>query len=558
MATRSTDPQNRGIARPPLCPYLARFDARQTQSAPVDYPSFENQCLAGDGEAALLLTDQATFCLSGSYRLCDRFLAIHLAEEPAPPPLGQAVAPPSSSPVTPSRDEVAWTQPLFDDSASTWRYHPSRTIWTWASAAVIFGAVLLAGGGIAAYLGWQLVQQSQLLGRASQTGQISTLNSGLNALQTPAFLVVTATSAEPLPAQATAMLPAAPAGQGALPPNETAQSFPMAVTPTPIVVGAPAGESNPAPVAPQAQAGNALPTETPVPPRNILLPTPAIETTPAALINVLQEVPTRRPTPLFELPTSTPVPLEATPPEPTATPTLAILGTPVVVFAPDQAAVPPGECTKVRWHVVNVREVYYENQPTFGDGNQEECIKDEADTYALTVIFGDGQTKIYTTTVSVLWPTATPTLTPSFTPEPPATPTWTPEPPTATPTPNVIYAVALSVNGNNRQSCTAGTDCEVAVLVTNMGDHPDTLSIEFLQRDRAGAWLCRQDGVCAEQKLTISSVGPGNTAFLVLRVTLPPESAGSVFTYVLRGISEGSQGTMTSGIVTVEFESQAP
>lgn len=276
------------------------------------------------------------------------------------------------------------------------------------------------------------------------------------------------------------------------------------------------------------------------------------------MINVLQEVPTRRPTPEFEIPTSTPVALEATLPPPTATPTLAILGTPVVVFAPDQAAVPPGECTKVRWHVVNVREVYYENQPAFGDGAEEECISDETDTYALTVIFGDGQTHIYTTTLNVLWPTATPTLTPSFTPEPPATPTWTPEPPTPTPTLSVIYAVALSINGNNRQSCTAGATCEVGVLVTNMGDQADTLSVEFLQRDSAGGWLCRQDGVCAEQKLTMNSVGPGNTAFTVLRVTLPAESAGSVFTYVLRGISEGSQGAMASGAVTIEMESQAP
>ena len=91
-----------------------------------------------------------------------------------------------------------------------------------------------------------------------------------------------------------------------------------------------------------------------------------------------------------------------------------------------------------------------------------------------------------------------------------------------------------------------------------MGDSPDTLSVEFLQRDSANAWLCRQDGVCAEQKLTISSVGPGNTAFLVLRASLPAESVGTVFTYVLRGISDGSQGAMTSEAVTVEFESQTP
>ncbi|MEZ4733347.1 MAG: hypothetical protein R3E79_40140 [Caldilineaceae bacterium] len=166
----------------------------------------------------------------------------------------------------------------------------------------------------------------------------------------------------------------------------------------------------------------------------------AVVATPAAVINVLQEVPTRRPTPVFELPTSTPVPLEPTATA-TETPTPPILGTPVVIFGPDDSAVPPGECTNIRWHVVNVREVYYENQAAFGDGVKEECIDDEADSYALTVIFGDGQSKIFTTTVGVLWLTPTPRLTSSFTPEPMHTETWTPEPPTATPTPNVYYAV---------------------------------------------------------------------------------------------------------------------
>lgn len=555
MATRNTESQNRGVARPPLCPYVARFDARQTQSAPVDYPSFENHCLAVAGEVSLPLADQATFCLSGSYQLCDRFLTVHLEDGPAPaPPAYNAGAPPII-PGAARHDEPQWTQPLFEENAAGWLPQPSRTIWTWVSAAVIFGAVLLAGGGVAAYLGWQLVLQSQLLVRGSQNNSINTLATGANPQQTPAFLVITATSVVPPAAAITTTQSATPV---ALQPNETNQNFPVAVTPTPIVVGAPSG-NNPAPVTDNAQATNAVePTETPVPPRNILLPTTEGEATPAAIINVQQEIPTRRPTPLFEIPTTTPVALEAATQTPTATPTLAILGTPVVVFAPDQASVPPGECTKVRWHVVNVREVYYENQPAFGDGSKEECIEKEADTYALTVIFGDGQTKIYTTTVSVLWPTATPTLTPSFTPEPPATPTWTPEPPTPTPTPNVIYAVSLSINGNSRQNCTAGTTCEVGVLVTNMGDHADTLSVEFLQRGSDNVWLCRQDGVCAEQKLTISSVGPGNTAFLVLRATLAAESTGNVFTYVLRGLSDGSQGTMTSGAVTVEIESQAP
>lgn len=551
MATRSNRPgQERGVVKQPHCPYLVRSDAQQKQVAPVDYPSFENQCLAIDGEAALPLTEQATFCLSGSYRLCERYVNIQLME-PLP-----------AMPAMPAADVMSQPDAVQGTQASPWsmteeamleaewpgQAHPPS--WAWASAAVVFAAVLLVGGGIAAYMGWQLVQQGQFLARTGQGGQISTLGAVQDARQAPTFLVVTATSDQPLPAQPT-VAPQAPvpvADQA----NNLTPSYPEAVTPTPIVLLPPAAD--------QAQTTQTTLQQPPAPttaPANLLLPpvvaNGAMTTTNEALINVLEEVPTRRPTPTFELPTSTPVPLD-----PTATATLMILGTPVIIFGPDETSVPPGECTKIRWHVANVREVYYENQPAFGDGVQEECIDDEADSYALRVILSDGQTQIFTTTVSVLWPTFTPTLTPSFTPEPLATETWTPAPPTATPTPNVVRAVALRLNGNSRQTCQAGTECEVAILATNMGDSTDTISVEFLQRGNANAWLCRQDGVCAEQKLSLSNVGPGNTAFILLRITLPADSAGNIFGYVLRAISDGSQGTMTSEAVTIEIESQAP
>ena len=556
MATRNTEPNAaRGPVRQPSCPYLARFDAHDKRVAPVDYPSFENHCLAVEGEASLLLTDQATFCLAGSYRLCDRFQLVHLEEEtptPARPLPQQQQQTPTPTFVADAFVEELGPQPLFQERATAWSYRPTRQIWTWASAAVIFAAVLLTGGGVAAYIGWELALQGGLLERADPTGQIDTLANAIPAVETPAFVVVTATSeAQPAP-----VVVAPPPADAAVQPNENSQSFPEAVTATPLVVTAPDSAANPPPAenAPPAAILQPTLTPTPVPPRNLVLPDAASNAVPTALINVLEAVPTRRPTPPFEaMPTDTPAPLT-----PTITPTLAILGTPVVVFAPDDPAVPPGECTRVRWHVANVREVYYENLPSLGDGSSEECIDKEANTYALRIVLGDGQTKIYTTTLNVLWPTPTPTLTPSFTPEPAATETWTPEAPTATPTPNVIRAVALQIKGDSRRSCTAGTDCTIDILVTNMGDQPDTLSVEFLQKGNAAAWLCRQDGVCAEQKLTVSNVGPSNTVFLTLQVTLPADSADTSFTYMLRGISDGSQGTMTSEAVTIEVASQAP
>jgi len=585
MATRNQNSyRDRGVARQPLCPYLLRFDAQQNQVAPVDYPSFENHCLAtagdgqslataGDGQSlatagdgqgaeALLLTDQATFCLSGSYRLCDRFVAIHLEEEPlsvrafpqdSAPPVQPSVGIPNQATVKSVVESEA--EPLREEQNPTWDYRPSRQLWTWASAAVIFAAVLLVGGGIAAYTGWQLVLQGEFLARG-QNGQINTLGNVQSAAQVPAFLVVTATVEQPGSDQVAATAPLLTQGQVITQVDQPGQGLPVAVTPTPIVLLPPTAVANAEPGADQAANTQQQPPPAAVPPVNIILPNPDAAATPEAIIDVLEQVPTRRPTPAFELPTSTPVPLEPVPP--TATPTLMILGTPVVIFAADQAAVPPGECTKIRWHVENVREVYYDNQAALGDGVEEECIKKEADSYALRVIFGDGQTKIFTTTINILWPTATPTLTPSFTPEPLATETWTPEAPTAVPTPSVIYGVALRLNGNKQQKCNAGTDCEIAVLATNMGDSPDTISVEFLQRGSENAWLCRLDGVCAEQKLSLSNVGPSNTAFIVLRVSVPAESVGTVFTFVLRAISDGSQGTMTSEAVTVEIESQAP
>lgn len=566
MAIRN---RKRDLSTPPLCPYLTRFDAQQNKATPADYPSFENHCLAVEGEIALPLTDQATFCLSGSYRLCDRFAAIHFEEQPAPP----ASLPPEGLPAGGSvgsaapGDDDLWTQPLpLNDPEADWLYRPNRRGWTWAGAAAIFAVVLLFGGGLAAYTGWQLVLQGQMLARANQPSQINTLNIVPTPMPTPAYVVVIATnppaadtaSAQPAPGeQAPAVAQAGTPGD-----PQNGQAFPEAVTPTPIVVAPPAADSQPVAgqSAEESVGGESVSQQQaalPATPANILLPTAAIVATPEAVINVLQEVPTRRPTPVFDLPTSTPVPLEPTATA-TATPTPPILGTPVVIFGPDESAVPPGECTNIRWHVVNVREVYYENQAAFGDGVKEECIDDEADSYALTVIFGDGQTQIFTTTVGVLWPTPTPSLTPSFTPEPIYTETWTPEPPTATPTPNVFYAVALRINGGNRQPCPAGTECEIAVLVTNQGDRPDNLVVEFLQRGSDSAWLCRQDGQCADQRLALTNVGQGNTAFVTLRLTVPADSAGTVFTYVLRAISDGSQGTVTSDTVTVEVESQSP
>src|SRR4029434_1587740 len=98
---------------------------------------------------------------------------------------------------------------------------------------------------------------------------------------------------------------------------------------------------------------------------------------------------------------------------PTVTP---VLGPPVVQFSPLQYALREGECTLVRWHVENVKAVYYENQGVNGDGEKEVCIDDKPEIVSLAVILPDGNSKVYTATVDYLLPTPTTTPTTRFTP----------------------------------------------------------------------------------------------------------------------------------------------
>ena len=206
----------------------------------------------------------------------------------------------------------------------------------------------------------------------------------------------------------------------------------------------------------------------------------------------------------------------------------------------------------VRWNVQNVREVYYENLPMNGQGEREECIKDEDETYTLMVVLSNGSPQIYTTTVSYLPPTPTPTNTPVFTPEPVFTPTWTPEPPTPTAPPNLFYAVNLAVNGPSEISCAAGQTCDVGLLATNGGSGVDNISVMMLASDTFPIVLCRPDGVCGAGSVPINNMGAGNTAYVVARVSVPADAATQTrgaATFQAR--SDGSGGVVTSSQVGV-------
>ncbi|MEZ4716237.1 MAG: hypothetical protein R2851_09135 [Caldilineaceae bacterium] len=105
-----------------VCPFLGTLDETYKRGPHVDYPSFENRCLAvdeyGEDEACVvMLSDQATFCLSSGHALCPRYQA---AQEAAatkesrrrraakrPPP---RAAPPASPPIGCNRAWMNWTR----------------------------------------------------------------------------------------------------------------------------------------------------------------------------------------------------------------------------------------------------------------------------------------------------------------------------------------------------------------------------------------------------------------------------------------------------------------
>ncbi len=518
---------------PSHCPLLGVPTIDRRFGAPIDYPSFENRCWSAvskeSGQSgapiALLLTDQATLCLCSAYRECPRFLAARAArrgqqlpnEIPHQPALGE-----------PDDINQALQTLSAEVKAGETAHRRSRRRWGWIGAGLIFMSSLLCGGIFAGYVGWQLVSSDLA---ASPPGTVDTLAAAPTPIQPQVYLIVTATS-EP-----------SAAGQPPVP----GVVYPAAVTPTPRSVGldvAAQGVTVQGESLPSVQQDGAAGAEIAALPQAV-----ASAATPlAALPDMQLEIPTRRPTPILDIPTSTPA---ADTPTPTSTATPQ-LGTPVVIFAAGDDALEDGKCTMVTWHVENVRAVYYENLGVDGHGEKEECLHGDSGDYNLVVILGDNSTRTFTATVSLIVPTNTPQPTPTFTEEAAPTPTWTSSAPTETPTPPIQYGAKLDVNNDGKLTCARGTECETEIYVTNSSTVVDNITVSFSE---AGAWsrnLCRLDGVCAENGLTVASVGPGNTGVIRLQITVPDNAEpGDAMTYRLFASSDGSGGTVQSGKITV-------
>ena len=511
------------------CPFLGTLDARQETAPYVDYPSFENRCFAADRPAALMLTDQATFCLSGGHRHCPRFVAACAARgTPVSHQSRRPAAPLDRSPL--DSEQINHNIRALTDAVSYSRPArvSTRKVWGWIGAGIIFLSSLVCGGLFAAWAGWKMVNTNLIV---PQPRSIDTLAVVATPLPPQIYLIMTATSV-PGVVQPQQVAPA-----GVVP--QQGFAFPVAVTPTPVLVNPSLVQSAAPPQDPgQAESAAAY--------------------TPAAGVDLA--VPTRRPTPILDLeqvvpiavvPTDMPSPTPATTPTPTP-----VLGTPSVIFAAAETALPSGDCTLVTWNVENVRAVYYENLGVDGHGEREECMKDRQGEYTLAVILPSGSTQLYTVTVDLIRPTETPTETPTFTPEPILTPTWTPTVATPTPTPDYQYGAVLVVEGDNPRVCTAGTACEVGLLVTNTSIAIDNLAVVLRAKDDWPARLCRMDGVCADESLILMNVGPSNTAYIILRVQPPTDAAATIQTYSVQAVSQGSQGSAVSDLIDVAVEVQ--
>ncbi len=517
-----------------VCPFLGALDADRNRDTHIDYPSFENRCWAmsgsDDARDMLMLTDQATYCLGGSHRLCPRYIAASgatTATGAATVAAAAAVRDPkadfSSDWLNSDLDEIEQELNAMDEGASQ-----QRAVWSWLAAAAVFLMVVAAGSLLALYAGWTYVRGIQ----SADGGSLETL-AAAQLTEQPLFLVMTAT----VPPAETAT--PTPGAVMVAPPATSAPTFPPAVTATALPggnAGAPDPNNNVIIVDPDARQ------EAPT-----IVPIPATATPVFDLGQPVPEVPTRRPTPDFEIPTSTPAPVE---PPPTATPQ-PIYGPPVVVFKADTQELQRDECTIVRWAVQNVREVYYEGIGVPGDGEREECMYKEDEVFTLMVVLPNGESEIHTVAVSYVAPTPTATYTSTVTPTPYFTPTWTPAPPPGTPTPVLTFGVTIGVEGSTQQTCARGEVCSTTLAVTNLGSANDSLAVIIESGDTWSPQICRMDGVCSNNMVVINNVGPGNTGYVNFRLSVPGDAQTQSVNYSFVGASGNTNNAVRSDPVTV-------
>ncbi|MFN8465792.1 MAG: hypothetical protein U0X20_09590 [Caldilineaceae bacterium] len=215
-----------------VCPFLGTLDSQNRRGPHVEFPSFENQCLAGATPELILLGDQAMYCLGAACVSCPRYrTGSAYAQDQA---LGTAFVPfvntaedtwTANSAVSGPELAMLGTASLDEDDAG------SRARWGKLGAALIFATVLLCGSLTAAYSGWQWVTRDlrpQTAGRVDVAGNtgIETSTAGV---PTPAVYVVMTATPQPV-----VVAPPQQPGAGNAGDTGIIPVLPQAVTPTPI------------------------------------------------------------------------------------------------------------------------------------------------------------------------------------------------------------------------------------------------------------------------------------------------------------------------------------
>lgn len=553
-----------------FCPHLGAPLDDETRGPAQDYPSFENRCYAVEwitpdfdemeSRDQLLLADQATYCLGSGHKLCPRFRLLT-----GQPPIASEFVAVADSPEDGETSDanadpllVAELRPeLIDDFAARPR------LGLWIGAASLFVVLLLCGGSLAIYTGWQLVGRG-LLPIGQRLAQVSAPPE-----QNQIFLLVTptpATSPTPVGLPTVPILVQQPS---LLPTPQATFAFPQAVTPTPgsslaaqiLNNAADDVASDPAsdPAAPVQQTGPVVittPTPTGAAANTGVDPSdPQLATAVAAPVITTPDgltAPTRRPTPTFAVPTSTPG--DPTIIVVTATPTPDYPDA-VIEFRAAHQSVLPRDCTTLYWRVENVRAVFFDNEGVWGQGERRVCLDQTSNSYTLSVLLMDGREENRTITVEVLPYTPTPTPTPTFTPVLTPTPTWTPQGTPSATVPAPQYGVSLAADGGNQRGCAVGQVCELVIQVQNTGNLADEI---FLDLAKDGAWttqICRGDGLCGETAISLG-IGPGNQLPVYVRVTVPADAAGQSANIQINAASGNSNRSVRAEAVYVTLIAQ--
>ena len=466
-----------------VCPYLGLLD---DPDAHLNYPSFENRCYATIARESIPLSEQSVFCLGGQYKSCPRYMALHGPPQPEPNTVEAGPMPPPASAA--NMQQSSAPVPVY---APYPIQPPARQGKDWSMAMIIGGTlltILLCTGAAAGYFSMKALFKTVLS-------------------PTPTVAVAEGSATPPV-----AMPPAG-----------------GSITPTPLITGSPIPTETP--TSSEAPPGEQTPTPTFTPVATQPTVTPGGSPTPRPTF-------TRRPPPTMT-------------PRPTATRSATAIYTPTppavtISFTATKTSIFEGDCTTLKWNVINARAVYLDNVGVPGVSSKKVCPLKNT-TYRLKVIDlrNNTSTKSLTILVKKGTPSATPTYTVTWTPWPTRTPTITPTP-TLTPTPTPFFA-----QWEAQPPSYSGSALNVNITFINHGSGLDALRVTLGSTQLPPNWsvsLCDSNG-CAASKITPDVPAGGNTS-LVVRFSVPDGATGTGVVY-LKCVSVRDPGVEISPPVSI-------